>query len=171
MSVVRRQFFFLFVVACAVSLAAEGRLAPWLVLDAGVSAAFMPAIQLLAFFVIWRVRIQGRSVTSNDALAFLDGNTPWLWWWCAFAAMVAFVPPRSLGPWMTLVWVSLPIPFAWGAVRNFRWLRFGYGRTSREAAIDVCVLRLVTWGAGLVYFFGIAVWYGEVPKVLAWWHA
>ena len=171
MRLVGRQVLFLFVVACAVSLAAEGRIAPWLVVDACVSAAFMPVIQLLAFLLIWRLRIRKVRATAGDTLAFLDGNAPWLWWWCGVAAMVAFVPPRSLGPWMNLAWVSLALAFAWSARRDFRWLRDDHGRTPRQAAIDVCALRLVTWGAGLTYFFGIAVWYGEVPKVLAWWRA
>ena len=168
---IRRQLFFLFIVASAVSLAADGRVTPWLVLDAGVSAAFMPVIQLLAFFLIWRVRIRRARATASDTLGFLDGNAPWLWWWCAFAVVVAFVPPRSLGPWTTLMWVSVPVPFAWSAARDVRWLRLGYGRTSRQALMDVCVLRAVTWGAGIAYFYGIAIWYLQVPSVLAWWHA
>jgi len=165
--VIRRQILFLFVIACAVSLAVEGRVVPWAVLDAGISFAFIPVFQLLAFLLVWRVRV-GRARAGASAAAFLDGNTPWLWWWCAFAAMVACVPPRSIGLGVTLAEVSAVIPFALSVVGDVRWLRRDHGRTLREAATDVVVLRVVTWGACLVWFFGIAVWYLEVPKVVAW---
>jgi hypothetical protein len=166
--VIRRQLIFLFVIACAVSLSVEGRVVPWAVFDAGVSFLFIPVFQLLAFFLVWRVRIGRARAGASDVAAFLDGNTPWLWWWCAFAAMIACVPPRSVGLGVTLAEMSTVIPFAVSAVADVRWLRRDHGRTMREAATDVAVLRAVTWGAGLVWFFGIAVWYLEVPKVVAW---
>src|SRR5439155_16115208 len=83
--VVRRQLLLLFVVACVMSLAAEGRLVPWLVLDAAVSAVFMPVFQLLGFALVWRMRIARAPAREHDVLRFLDGNLPWLWWWCAVA--------------------------------------------------------------------------------------
>ena len=169
MSVIRRQLFFLFVVGCAVSLAAEGRVVPWLVIDASVSAAFMPAFQLLGFYVIWRLCLHTRRAERRDVLAFLDGNAPWLWWWCVAAAVAGCVPPRSIGPWLLPALVSVLIPLVWSVAADVRWLRGEQGRTSRQAAVDVSVLRLVTWGTGVVWFLGIAIWYGEVPKLAAWW--
>jgi hypothetical protein len=169
-SVIRRQFFFLCVVGCAVSLGAEGRVTPWLVFDASVSAAFMPACQLLGFFVVWRARPLWGRAERSDVHAFLDGNAAWLWWWCAAAATAAFVPPRSLSPWLALLPLSALLPFVWSVIADVRWLR-GEGRTPRQAAADVCALRTVTWGAGIAWFFGIAIWYGEVPKLAAWWRA
>lgn len=169
MSVIRRQLFLLFVVGCAISLAAEGRIVPWLVLDAGVSAAFMPVFQLLGFYVIWRSRIRTRRATPGDLLAFLDGNAAWLWWWCAAGAVAAVVPPRSPGPWIVLVLLSALLPIVWSIVTDVKWLRRAQGRTGSDAAADVCALRAVTWGAGVAWFFGIAIWYGEVPKLAAWW--
>jgi hypothetical protein len=167
--VIRRQLVFLFIIACAVSLAAEGRLVPWLILDASVSFVFVPAFQLLAFLIVWRLRIRRANAGPADVARFLDGNTPWMWWWCAFAAMVACAPPRGLGPSVTIAEVSAIVPFALSASRDIRWLRADHGRTMREAVADVSVLRVVTWGASLAWFFGIAAWYLEVPKIVAWW--
>lgn len=164
---IRRQLLLLFVIACAVSLAAEGRVVPWAVLDGAVSFAFIPVFQLLAFFLVWRVRIGRARAGAADVDAFLDGNAPWLWWWCAVAAMVACAPPRAIG-FGTLAEVLAVIPFTLSARGDIRWLRRDHGRTMREAATDVAILRIVTWGACLVWFFGIAVWYTEVPKVVAW---
>jgi hypothetical protein len=169
-SVIRRQFVFLLIVGCVVSLAAEGRVVPWLALDAAVSAAFMPVVQLLGFAAIWRMRIAGTRARERDVLGFLDGNTCWLWWWCALAVPVALVPPQRIGPWILPALVSAIVPMAWSIGRDARWLRADRGRTARQAFLDVAALRLVTWGAGVVWFFGIAIWYGELPKVVMWWH-
>jgi hypothetical protein len=170
MRVVRRQLFFLFVVACVVSLGAEGRVVPWLALDAAVSAAFMPAVQLLGLAVIWRMRIARARAPEREVLRFLDGNASWLWWWCLVAIPAALVPPQSLGPWIRAAIVTTIVPIVWSIRQDVRWLRADQGRTSREAALDVVGLRLVTWGAGVVWFFGIAIWYGELPKLGEWWH-
>ena len=167
---IRRQVFFLFVIGCALSLAAEGRVVPWLVLDAGVSAAFIPACQLLGFYALSRARLNQRHAAARDVLAFLDGNTAWLWWWCAAATVAACVPPRLIGPWIWPAMLSTLIPLVQGVVADARWLRLAHGRTPRHAVVDICVLRLVTWGTGVAWFFGIAIWYGEVPKLAAWWH-
>ena len=171
MTVLGRQLAFLVVVGCAVSLAAEGRVVPWLVLDAVVGAAFIPVIQVVGFSLVWRLRMRRGAPSTETALAFLDGNTPWLWWFFAIAAVTAFVPPRSLGPFGIVIWPAAGLLFITTFVSDMRWLRDAHIRSSRDAAIDVMALRVVIWGAGLVWFFGIAVWYGEVPKVLAWFGA
>lgn len=168
--VVRRQLFLLFVIASAVSLGAEGRLVPWLALDVAVSAAFIPVVQLAGFYVIWRMRIAGTPAREGDVLRFLEGNGPWLWWWCAVAVPAALVPPQALGPWIFWANVSVLVPIVLGARQDWRWLRSDQGRTPREAGVDVVALRFVSWGAGLAWFFGIAVWYGELPKLVRWWH-
>lgn len=143
---------------------------PWLVLDAGISAAFMPVVQLLGFLLIWRMRIAHSRATERDVLQFLAGNAPWLWWWCLAAVPMVAVPPQSLGPWIRAAILSTIVPIAWSIREDVRWLRADRGRTAGEAALDVAGLRLVTWGAGIVWFFGIAIWYGELPKIAAWWH-
>ncbi len=171
MSVAARQLFFLLVIACAVSFGAEGRVVPWLVLDAGVSAAFIPIIQILGFGLAWRVRLRSTRGRSRDLEGFLDGNAPWLWWWSAVAAVAAFVPPRPLGRWVTTLALSAVVPLVWSIARDFRWCRERQARTARQSLIDVAVLRLLTWAPGLAWFFGIAIWYGEVPKLVAWWRA
>lgn len=163
--VLRRSIFFLFIVGCAISLAAEGRLAPWLVVDGAVSAAFMPAVQLSALVLIWRLRIGGARLREADVLRYLDGNRSWLWWWCAAGFLFAFVPPRSIGPWFVVLFVSLLLPIVSGVICDTRWLRADCGRTRSQAATDVVLLRLIGWGAGVIWFFGIAIWYGELPKV------
>lgn len=168
MSVIRRQIFFLLVVATAVSLAAEGRVTLWLLADASVSAAFMPVFQLLGFVVAWRLRVRGAWPRTRDVAGFLDGNTAWFWWWCAIAILVSIAPPRSMGPAVLLAFLAALVLLGATSKRDWQWLRAGYGRSDREAALDIAAMRLVTWGLGVLWFFGIAIWYGEVPKVVAW---
>lgn len=170
MSVIRRQFFFLFVIACAASLAAEGRVTLWLVIDTSISAAFIPILQCLGFVIVWRLRI-GSAPASRDVQGFLEGNIAWLWWWCAVAALVALCPPRSMGPSFMVAFLAAIALFGWTSLRDWRWLRDGYGRSDRAAAIDIASMRLVTWGFGVLYFLGIAIWYGELPRVAAWFRA
>lgn len=160
--------FFLFVCGCGISLAAEGRLVAWLVFDGAMSAAFIPAVQLAAVLLVWRMRIGATGPRTSDLLSFLDGNAPWLWWWCAMAIAIAFVPPRSIGPWILVIFGSLLVPIMSGVIADARWLRVSRGRTAPQIIVDIALLRLVGWGAGVVWFFGFAIWYGELPK-LAWW--
>ena len=171
MSVIRRQLFFLFVIACAASLAAEGRLVPWLIVDASLSAAFMPMFQWLGFVMVWRMRVGDGAPSARDTDGFLDGNVAWLWWWTAIAIDVSLAPPRSMGPSVLIAFLAAIALFGWTFLRDVRWLRGGYGRSERDAVLDIAGMRLVTWGFGVMWFFGIAIWFGEVPKVFAWWHS
>lgn len=166
-AVLRRQLFLLFVVACTISLAAEGRVVPVLVLDALVSFAFMPVSQVLGFRLVWRLRFR-RSATPDELRAFIDGNTPWLWWWCGFAVLVAVTPPRSLGPFSIPVFLSLLVPFGIGMLRDRMWLQQSHARSLRDAWTDVLMLRFVTWGAACVWFYGLVVWHRYATLVFPW---
>ena len=163
----RGQLLFLLIVASAVSLAAEGRLMPSLVLDGALAFAFMPLAQVWGFRAVWRVRA-GHRATAEDLGGFLRGNGPWLWWWCAFAALVSIVPPRALGSFTVPVELSLLVPFVLTARRDHRWLVAEHARESRAAWIDVCALRLVIWGAAVTWFYGLAVWHRYASLVFPW---
>jgi len=171
-TVVRRQLFFLLVVSSAVSLGATGRVTPRLVFDAGVSALFMPVCQVLVFIMVWRVRggRRGRDLAA-DAAGYVALNTPWLWWWCGAAAIVALVPPRAVGPWILPMVVSLPVFIVWALAADYRWLRRVQRRSRRQAAMDLAWLRGATWIPGLAWFFGIAFWYDTLPAIAEWWRA
>ena len=162
-----RQIFLLFVVACAVSLAAEGRVMPALVLDGAVAFAFMPIAQVWGTRIVWRARFR-RPVTTGELSDYLDGNQPWLWWWCAFGALAAVMPPRALGSAGLFVELSLLAPFAIGILRDRRWLEARLARSPQEAWIDVAALRLVTWGAALMWFYGLAAWHRYGVLVFPW---
>ena len=170
MSAVGKQSFFLFVVACNVALAAEGRITPWILADAALSAAFVPAAQWLGFVVAWRWRIRS---SQEDAFTpafsrFLDGNSSWLWWLCAIAVVVALVPPRSLGPWVIFIETGALIPFSLGVFADIYWLRAERGRSLHQARVDVLLQRAVSWGCGIAWFFGIAIWYGLEDRIAVW---
>lgn len=170
MNALTRQGVFLCVISCTVALAAEGRITPWIVADAAVSSAFVPAAQWLGFLVAWHLRLRaaGHSAFAPTFARFLEHNQPWLWWWCSIAVVVSVIPPRALGPWVTLMWIGALIPFALGLRDDLRWLRTERGRTLVDARWDVVCQRAVSWGAGIAWFYGIAIWYGLEDRIHVW---
>ena len=108
---------------------------------------------------------------AADAGGYVALNAPWLWWWCAVAAIVSVVPPRGLGPWIAPVVVSVPVVMVWALAVDYRWLRRVHQRSRREAAADLVWLRVAAWVPGVAWFLGIALWYDTWPAVVEWWRA
>ena len=140
---------------------------PSLVLDGAVAFAFMPIAQVWGTRAVWRMRF-GRAITSDELSAWLDGNEPWLWWWCAFGAVAAVVPSRALGQFTLPIELSVLVPFAVSLRRDRRLLEMRCRRSTQEAWRDVIAARLVTWGPALGWFYGLAVWHRYGTLLFPW---
>ena len=55
-----------------------------------------------------------------------------------------------------------------GIRRDRQWLETQHTRSARDAWIDVAALRVVTWGAALLWFYGLAAWHRYGVLVFPW---
>lgn len=112
LSATRQLLLLLLVLGSVVSLLASGRLSVRLIVDGAASFAFIPALEILALYVVtrrWRERESFRAVLRS----FLAGNAPWLYWLVAIGALFSAVPPRTIGfVLIDSVAASAIVPFA-----------------------------------------------------------
>jgi hypothetical protein len=151
----RRPLLVAFVLGCAISFLASGRLTLRLVADGTLSFAFVPACQLAGFALVYRRR-HARLAFPEAVDRFFQGNTAWLWLLVAVMASAAVLPVTrqlSLAP---LLLVTL-VPIAWSVAIDLRFFRDVMGQTARGAVRDVVIQRAVAWTAATLYFFGVAV--------------
>ncbi len=157
-----------FVLGCAVSMLASGRLSARLIADGAMSFAFVPFFQALALAVVWRT---GRRPARSLRLAlpeFGPGNRPWLVWIVAVTAVAALVPPRDIGPWIRPVLFSASVPIVWSVILDFHFFRDTGVQSPGGAIRDLVLHRAIAWtGAGL-YFLGLAAWAEVVPRLAPW---
>jgi hypothetical protein len=158
----------LFVIGCAVSAFASGRFTVRLIADGAVSFAFVPAFELGALAVVFRMSARPPVPLARSASLFLVGNAPWLFWLTALGALGWLVPPSAIGPWVVPIETASVVPAAWSAVIDFHFFREVFGRPARHAVRDVVVHRAVGWACALAYFFGIAVRAEILPELLRW---
>jgi hypothetical protein len=158
----------LLVLGSFVSFAASGRLSVRLVLDGAISFAFIPALEVLAFYLVvlrWRERFAFR----NGLRPFLAGNVPWLYWLVAIGALLSVVPPRTIGFGLVeFVVASAIVPFVWAFWNDVRHLTECCGRPKSDAIRDALLHRAIGWGLGILYFFGIAIWSLVQPTMTRW---
>jgi hypothetical protein len=168
LSATRQLLLLLLVLGSTVSLLASGRLSVRLIVDGAVSFAFIPALELLALYVVvrrWRERVSFRAVLG----AFLAGNQPWLYWLVAIGAVFSVVPPRAIGfVLIDSVAASAIVPFAWALRLDVRFFTDEYHRSAADAVRDALLHRVIGWGLGLTYFFGIAIWSLTQPTFARW---
>lgn len=163
-----RFFLWLVALGCFLSGAASGRFSMRLVADGAIAFAFIPVLTIAACVIVLRTGARS-GMRLRDAIgAFLDGNGPWLLWLTLVAALVSIVPPRSLGPWIGPIGISLLIPLVCCLVIDLRFFRETIGRTTRQAWRALVLQRLLSWGGIVVYFLGIAIWGEFVPQVAGW---
>jgi hypothetical protein len=163
-----RLLFFLLVLGSTVSLGASGRLSLRLIVDGGVSFAFLPIFCVAGFATAYFSR-RDRPLPFARALdLFLTGLLPWLLWLIVLATICSIVPSRHLGPWIAPLEVSLAVPVIWSTVLDFHFFREAMVRSPGAATRDVLLYRLVAWSGATIYFFGIAIWAEIVPEVIRW---
>jgi hypothetical protein len=168
LSSARQLLLLLLVLGSAVSLLASGRLSVRLIVDGAASFAFIPVLEILALYVVirrWREHVSFRAVLGP----FLAGNQPWLYWLVATGALFSVVPPRAIGfVLIDSVAASAIVPFAWALRLDVRFFVDECHRRAADAVRDALLHRIIGWGLGLTYFFGIAIWSLTQPMIARW---
>jgi hypothetical protein len=149
---VRRPLTMLFVIGCGVSILVSGRFTARLIVDAGLSFAFVPAVQMLALAIIYGLR-RGVLPPARTIDDYFRTNLPWMWWMLGIAVFSMFVPaPRrgDLGPML----LTAPIPILLGVVTDWRFFRRVLGEPPRLAVANVAAMRAIAWSLAIIYFMG-----------------
>lgn len=168
--IVRRPLLLAFVLGCALSLVASGRVSVRLILDGAISFAFVPVIEAAAFAIVHRFGARRMRLARAMDLFFAT-NGPWLLLAVVLAALVALQPPRAIPPWtvppkIRVVAAVLALTIAWSAYRDFIFFRDTLRRSAAAAVRDLVLLRAIAWPCGIAYFFGYAIW----PLIVSWKH-
>ena len=150
----RRPLLLAFILGCGVSVLASGRFTPRLIVDGGLSFAFVPLCELVAFVVVCR-RSRATRPLAQAVDRFFAGNTPWLWWLVGMMAVAAILPARRLGSLLAPLLFTAPIPIALSVRLDWRLFRSD-GRTRPQAVADIVLLRAIAWTLATAYFLGIA---------------
>jgi hypothetical protein len=156
------------VAGCLVSAAASGRFNVRLIVDGAVSFAFLPVFQVAALYLVCRTGVRARLPFAEAVDRFFEGNRAWLVWMTIVAAAFAVLPPRAINRLMKPALLSSVVPFLWSGRADFRFFRDAMQRDAAGAWRDVMLQRAFGLGAGLTYFFGIAVWHEYVPQLRGW---
>ena len=166
--VARRPLLLALALGTTLSIAASGRVSVRLVVDGALSFGFVPIIELLAFFLVYRRR--ARTMSFAPAVdRFFVGNSPWLVALTVVAAITAIDTPQD-----AMLWTGFPrlAVLVAGAIAAGAWslyldVRFSQStlRSSRSTAIaDACLFRAIAWPLATVYFLGYAIW----PMLVQW---
>ncbi len=161
----RRPMALAFVLGCAASVLASGRFSVRLITDGALSYAFIPAIELAAFAVVYRTGARRHVRFARAVDLFFIGNAPWLLWLVILAAVASIVPPRQLAPWLSLLFLGFLIPAAWSAYIDFHFFRAVMNRPVRGAVRDLVLHRLIGWSAFAVYFVAGSLWSQVLPRI------
>ena len=146
---------------CTVSVQASGRVSARLVADGIVSFAFVPIFEILSFAVVYR-RAPRRVPFAQAVDLFFVGNTPWLLWLLAFAAVRSLQTPQqstALPDWWVLTLLLSVIPTAsWSAYIDLQFFRTALPRQEGSAARDLILQRAISWTCILGWYVGHELW-------------
>ena len=139
-----------------VSLQASGRLSARLVADGIVSFAFIPIFEILSLAVVYR-RGPRRVPFAQAVDLFFVGNTPWLLWLLAFAAVRSLLTPlqaTAFPDWWVLTLLLSLIPTAsWSAYIDLQFFRTVLPRQEGSAARDLILQRAISWTCILGWYW------------------
>ena len=160
----RRPLFMVFLLGCLVSLVTAGSLSLRLFAAGALNAWFVPLLEIGVLAGLWRGRRTMPFPRTVDL--FFMGHGPWVLWLLVMCAIWTFAAPAGAflltGRWM---WWLLGVAIVWSAYIDFCFLRFVLRESAARAGGSLLVLRLITWGVGLVIFGGGSLWPETVRKL------
>jgi hypothetical protein len=163
----RRPLLLWLLIGCTVSALAAGRFVPRLLIDGAISFAFIPLLELVAFIAVCRGSARG--ATGTDTFEeFCRGDAVWFWWLAALSAVSCLVPSRPFIRVILPLELSAVAPFVLSWRSDLRFFRVHTGSSPQAAVLRVLMLRVIAWGAGIAYFFGIALWSDQLPALWRW---
>lgn len=156
----RRPLFVACFFGCMVSLMTSARITLRLAGPAAFYWTFVPLLQILALWLLCRVRPGPLSISRIIDLAFLAFG-PWLLWLIGFTAVWSFVSPIRAFAWQSAGWFwygSAWAALAWSCCIDFWFFRRALRRSAAGAIRDVLLHRVLCWGLGLAWFLGSSMW-------------
>ena len=143
----------LFVIGAVVAITATGRLAPFELLVAMVSFAYVPLAQLIAVTVA--LRAVSRTVPIRRAFAFyLASHGPWLVTLLVLAALCLYVPSPGRRLFM-LIPPLIPLTFGWSGVLTYACFRRGLGLTGPRAGVATALHLVVLTSVVVGYYLAM----------------
>lgn len=161
---VRRPLLFAFVLGCAVSMTASGRLTLRLVVPTTAYGLLMALVEVLSLAV---VREKTAMPFSRSLDLFFTGFGPWLLWLLPFATIWAFASPFDAYRWTGPEWdgyVAAAIAI-WSAYIDFCFFRYVFRVPTRRAAANLVVQRAFSWTLAALIFGGGSLWSELVRKL------
>ena len=140
-----------FALGWGVSMMNSSTLVPRLLVDGAISFVFVPAFQLLAFWIVFRRR--GPEARFDVAAErFFATNTPWLVLVFGLALWGVIQSPRDAAVWS---WNEVLAALgAMGLAAAWSWWLERDQLRPRESVL----YRAMAWPAVLIYFLGFSVW-------------
>lgn len=146
---------------CLVSIQASGRISARLVADGIVSFAFVPIFEVLSLAVVYR-RGPRRVPFAQTVDLFCAGNTPWLLWMLAFAAVRSLQTPLQATAfpdwWALTLLLSVSPTAAWSAYIDLQFFRTVLPREDGRAARDLILQRAISWTCIIGWYVGHELW-------------
>lgn len=153
----RRPLLMLLVFGAFVSLSTAGRLVAFHVAATVLFWSFVPALQVLALFVLHRL-LGRRTPTPMGRVVdlFFMSQGPWLLFFTALIGVCLFAP-RVYAAFTTLLEVGvlpgmLALAMVWGMFLSFACFRAGLAYSRLRALLATLLFYLCYWGALLGYF-------------------
>ena len=165
----KRLLFLTFLLGCAVSFIASGRLTVRLILGGAAAWVVVPMCEAASFAIVRR-RARRRSSFARDLDRFAAGDWPWALWLIVMSGLVSFLTPMQADAWFSTwtAWMSIDLTACAAALStasiDVRFFQDVFGRTRADAIRDVLVQRAISWSAMAVYLAGFAGW----PLVVDW---
>lgn len=160
----QRPLFIVFLLGCLVSLVTAGSLNLRLFAAGAVNALFVPLLEIGVLAGVWRRR---QTIPFSRAVdLFFMGHGPWVLWLLLMCAIWVFASP-FLAFVLTghLMWFLVGLVAVWSAYVDFCFLRHVLGESAAQAGSSLLILRVATWGIGLVIFGGGSLW-PEIVRIL-----
>lgn len=143
----------LFVIGAFVAITATGRLAPFELVVAMGSYAYVPIAQLVALG--FALRIVAREVPVHRAFAFhLAGHAPWFLTLLGIAA-VCILAPSPAAVLFAVVPKAIPITLGWSGILTYACLRQGLGLPRLRAALATAIYATTLTSIVLGYYLSM----------------
>ena len=151
----RRPAFVVLVIACAIAIAATGRVTAPLVISLGFTWGWTVLWQVLVAAVITRSATVPLTFAQRIDL-FFAGHAPWSLWLLLMAAWSRLLPQFTD---LYAILVTVIVPGAWTLVIVRGFCGGALGLPRREATVRAIAHQALIWGVAFVYVaWAVALW-------------
>ncbi len=151
---VRVPLLLLFWLGCSLSLITSQRLGLRLVAAGMVNLSFVPLVEIVALFAVWR---GSQAIPFSRAVdLFFMGHGPWMMGMLGYAAIWAlFTPVHAMAITATRhIAPLLLIALLWSAYVDYCFFRHVFDRSPGRAGWSLLLERMIAWGLGVIVYGG-----------------